>query len=236
MARPTKQAQHPDLKGAITTTAWQHIGQSGAAQLSLRAIARDLQISAQAIYHYYADRDALVTALIIEAYTSLGAHQRQARDAQPATDAVGRLRATGIAYRQWALANPQHYLLIFGTPIPDYHAPKDDIMPAAAGSLAVLISIVEQLRVQGQLRRTFCPTVTPPDSQVFAAWQGIVGPHDYVSLLVAEVIWARVHGYVSLELTRSLPVFAAASAALFAAELDAIRATFIQEPSALLLQ
>ena len=130
MARPTKQAQQVNLKEAIKEVAWQQMVDVGAAELSLRAIARALGVSAPAIYNHYADRDALVTALIMDAYTSLGDYQLAARDSVPHDDVRGRLRATGVAYRAWALDMPQRYQLIFGTPNPGYQAPPE-VMPVA---------------------------------------------------------------------------------------------------------
>ncbi len=54
-------------------------------------------------------------------------------------DQPERLKATGLAYRQWALVYPQRYLLIFGTPLPGYHAPLEITQPVAARSLRPLI-------------------------------------------------------------------------------------------------
>ena len=83
MVRPMKSQQTPNMQAAIVETAWRQIAESGAASLSLRAIARELGITAPAIYNYYPDRDALVTALIIDAYTSFGDVQYAARDSVP---------------------------------------------------------------------------------------------------------------------------------------------------------
>jgi AcrR family transcriptional regulator len=106
MVRPTRKAQHTDLQQAIQDTAWQQIAQEGAPALSLRAIARALKITAPAIYNYFPSRDELVTALIIDAYTSFGDSQLAARDAVSEADLVGRFRAIGLAYRQWAFTHP----------------------------------------------------------------------------------------------------------------------------------
>src|SRR5512138_1152405 len=129
MVRPTKRKQIPNLPEAIKETAWKQIAEFGAPALSLRAIARELKISAPAIYNYFPDRDALVTALIIDAYTSFGDWQLEARDAVPEKDMKGRLHAIGMAYRNWALTYPQRYQLIFGTPIPGYEAPLMEVLP-----------------------------------------------------------------------------------------------------------
>src|SRR5574338_766945 len=150
MVRPIKKKQIPNLQEAIKETAWKLIAEHGAPALSLRAIARALKITAPAIYNYFPDRNALVTALIIDAYKSLGDSQLEARDAVPANDALRRLTATGMAYRTWAHTYPQRYQLIFGTPIPGYTAPLMEILPSAARSLSALVSVVEQLRIAGK--------------------------------------------------------------------------------------
>ena len=80
MVRPIKKKQIPNLQEAIKETAWKQIAEFGAPALSLRAIARELKITAPAIYNYFPDRDALVTALIIDAFTSFGDWQLEARD------------------------------------------------------------------------------------------------------------------------------------------------------------
>src|SRR5512138_1916677 len=102
MVRPVKRKQIPNLQEAIKETAWKQIAEFGAPALSLRAIARDLKITAPAIYNYFPDRDSLVTALIIDAFTSFGDSQLEARDALPANDLDGRFQAIGLAYRDWA--------------------------------------------------------------------------------------------------------------------------------------
>ena len=53
MVRPTLKKQIPNLQEAIKETAWKQIAEFGAAALSLRAIARELKITAPAIYNYF---------------------------------------------------------------------------------------------------------------------------------------------------------------------------------------
>jgi AcrR family transcriptional regulator len=95
MVRPVKKKQIPNLDEAIKDTAWKQIAEKGAPALSLRAIARELKITAPAIYNYFPDRDAMVTALIIDAFTSFGDSQLSARDAIPEADLIGRFKAIG---------------------------------------------------------------------------------------------------------------------------------------------
>ena len=229
MVRPTRKRQIPNLQEAIKDTAWKHIAKEGAPALSLRAIARDLKITAPAIYNYFPDRDALVTALIIDAYTSFGDSQLAARDALPPEDLIGRLNATGLAYRLWAHTYPQRYQLIFGTPIPGYQAPLSEIFPSSARSLSVLVSVVEQLRAAGKLKIKSFPMVKEEFKVGFEMWKMYGGNVDILSLSVAMVIWARVHGIVSLEIAGNLPPFGASGDDLYLYEMNSITQQFIKK-------
>jgi AcrR family transcriptional regulator len=229
MVRPVKKKQIPHLAEQIKETAWRQIAESGAAALSLRAIARELKISAPAIYNYFPDRDALVTALIIDAYTSFGDSQLEARDAVPESDLHGRMDAIGMAYRTWALTHPQRYQLIFGTPIPGYEAPMMEVLPSAARSLSALVSVVEQLRVTGKLNVTSFPEVKEEYKYGFDTWKTYGGNADILSLSVAMVIWSRVHGIVSLEIAGNMPPFGTSGNDLYIYELNSIAKQFIKE-------
>ncbi len=228
MVRPIKSQQTPNMQAAILETAWRQIAKSGAASLSLRAIARELEITAPAIYNYYPDRDALVTALIIDAYTSFGDVQYAARDSVPVEDAVNRLKATGRAYRQWATTYPERYQLIFGTPIPGYVAPFEQTFPSAARAFGAIVSVVEAVRAAGRLQAGSFPQVTPGHEEAFGMWKTYAGEANVLSLSVAILIWARVHGLVSLEIAGNIPPFGASGDALYTYEIDSIVQTFIR--------
>ena len=230
MVRPIKKNQIPnDMQDVIKETAWKQITEYGAPALSLRAIARELKITAPAIYNYFPDRDALVTALIIDAYKSFGDSQLQARDSVPAGKVGARLKAIGVAYRTWAHTYPQRYQLIFGTPIPGYEGPLLEVLPSAARSLSALVSVVEQLRVAGKLNvRTF-PQVKEEYKASFETWKKYGGDVNMLSMSVAMVIWSRVHGIVSLEIANNLPPFGAKGDELYLFELESIARQFIKE-------
>src|SRR5690349_19244828 len=229
MVRPIRKNQIPNLQEAIKATAWKQIAEVGAPALSLRAIARKLKITAPAIYNYFPDRDALVTQLIIDAYTSFGDSQIEARDAFPLDDMVGRMRAVGVAYRKWAHEFPQRYQLIFGTPIPGYKAPLMEVLPSAARSLSASVSVIEQLRVAGKLNVTSFPQVKAEYRESFEVWKGYGGDVDILSLSVAMVVWSRVHGIVSLEIAGNLPPFGPTGDDLYLHELNSIADQFIKE-------
>jgi len=229
MVRPIKNKQIPNLQEAIKETAWKQIAEFGAPALSLRAIARELKITAPAIYNYFPDRDALVTALIIDAFTLFGDWQLEARDAVPEPDLLGRMNAIGLAYRDWAHTFPQRYQLIFGTPIPGYEGPIEKIFPSSARSLSALVSVVEGLHLAGKLNIDSFPKVKSEYKVSFEAWKTHGGNADILSLSVAMLIWARVHGIVSLEIQGNLPPFGAKGDALYLYELNSIHQQFFKE-------
>jgi len=115
----------------IKAVARRHLATDGA-NLSLRAIARELGVVSSALYRYFAGRDELLTALIVDAYNDMG-EVAEAADAAVADRAQTRSRwlAVSRALRAWALANPAEYGLLYGTPVPGYAAPTDTIPPAA---------------------------------------------------------------------------------------------------------
>jgi AcrR family transcriptional regulator len=229
MVRPVKKNQIPNLQEAIKQTAWKQIAELGAPALSLRAIARELKITAPAIYNYFPDRDALVTALIIDAFTSFGDWQFEARDSVQEKDLLGRMNAIGLAYRNWAHTFPQRYQLIFGTPIPGYKGPREKIFPSAARSLSALVSVVERLRLAGKLNVDSFPKVRSDYKISFEMWKTYGGNADILSLSVAMIIWSRVHGIVSLEIQGNLPPFGPKGDALYRYELQSIVQQFIKK-------
>lgn len=221
MARP-KLSQQIDLQQAIKDTALRQIGENGAASLSLRAIARQLHITAPAIYNHYPNRDDLVTSLIVDAYTSLGDGQFAALQGLPVDEHAGRLGALGLAYRDWALAYPQRYMLIFGSPIPGYHCPPESSMPAAARSLSALIGVLEAARRAGVLQPEGDPHLPANLRQQLAAWQASHAVEDAYVLYLALVIWSRVHGLVMLEIDHQYPLFVQDPGLIFRREVDMI--------------
>jgi AcrR family transcriptional regulator len=229
MVRPIRKKQIPNLQEAIKDAAWKQITEYGAPALSLRAIARELKITAPAIYNYFPDRDALVTALIIDAFISFGDWQLEARDSVSEEDHLGRMAAIGLAYRNWAHAFPQRYQLIFGTPIPGYKGPIEKILPSSARSLSALVSVVEGLRLAGKLNVDAFPKVKSEHKISFEMWKTYGGDANVLSLSVAMVIWSRVHGIVSLEIGGNLPPFGAKGDALYLYELNSIRQQFIKD-------
>ena len=205
--RPRTDERQPNLQEAIKDIAWKQIAESGSASLSLRAIARELGITAPAIYNYYPSRDDLVTALIVDAFTSLAEAQEASLLGLEGNRRAVRLSALGLAYREWAVTYPQRYHLIFGTPIPNYTAPEEVTLPAAAKALVPLIQSIQDLASAGELRVEPLAEMSPKLKSMLGAWSKVAGGFDPEVLYLALVIWSRVHGLVMLEITHQIPSF-----------------------------
>jgi len=225
--RPKASEQHPNLEEAIKETAWRQIADLGAAALSLRAIARELGITAPAIYNYFTRRDDLVTALIVDAFTSLGESQRNAIHDLPESELSTRLTALGLAYRDWAMSYPQRYQLIFGTPIPGYEAPADITLPAAAGSLVPLIETVQAIYAAGRLGMERSAEMKPELRSMLEEWSQFMGGTNVEVLYTALVFWSRVHGLVILEIGNQMPAFITDPGEIFRRELENIRLCYL---------
>lgn len=133
------------IEAEILRVGGEHLARSGAAALSLRAIARDLGMAPSALYRYVADRDDLLTLLIVAAYDSLADSVEQALADSPARDPLTRFRTIAVATRAWARANPHHYALIYGSPVPDYEAPAERTNTAGTRVPGLLLQVLAEL-------------------------------------------------------------------------------------------
>jgi AcrR family transcriptional regulator len=182
----------------IKTIARRHLASDGA-NLSLRAVARDLGVVSSAIYRYFASRDDLLTALIIDAYNALGEVAEGADAALPREDLLGRWLAVTHAIRDWALAQPHEYALIYGSPVPGYQAPPDTIGPATRSTL-----VLGGLLRDGVELGILPPTVDPlpdPVQHDLAALRAQAFPAVPEAVLARGMAgWILVFGMISFEL------------------------------------
>ena len=129
----------------------EHLAAGGAEALSLRAVARDLGVVSSAVYRYVASRDELLTLLVIDAYDELGDAVAAAVDAVDPADHRARFFALGRAVRAWARAEPARYGLIFGTPVPGYHAPAEQTTQPGTRVVLTLVRILVEAHRAGAL-------------------------------------------------------------------------------------
>ena len=122
----------------IVDAAEQQIDQEGPAALSLRAVARSIGMTPQALYHYFPNREALVTVVIAKAYGDLTDAVRAAVDTAQDDSSVPPFVVAAEAYRRWAVTHPERFQLLYGTPLRNYAAPEEGPTTPAVRQLSVL--------------------------------------------------------------------------------------------------
>ncbi|MCB5909456.1 TetR/AcrR family transcriptional regulator [Streptomyces pinistramenti] len=202
-----------DITAAIKDEARRQLAAEGAAKLSLRAVARELGMASSALYRYFPSRDDLLTALILDAYNAIGEAAEAADPTAPGRPAdaerdtavddvdalIGRWTAVCAAVRSWALAHPHEYALIYGSPVPGYHAPRATAEPAGRVALA-LIAVVRDAYASGTLQEPAGPLsdAVAGEARALAAELDIELPAPVTAVLVAT--WAQLFGLISFEL------------------------------------
>jgi AcrR family transcriptional regulator len=199
--RAARARTRAEVTRQILDAARRHLATEGASGLSLRAIARELGVSSSGVYRYVASRDELLTRLIVAAYDALGAAAEAQEAAVARADLAGRWSAVCDAVRGWALANPNEYALIFGTPVPGYVAPAATIAPAARVS-GVLLGILIDVGSAGRRTAAMAEDTVPPAGQkALEPARSLVGSEVPDALLQRGLMaWAALFGTVSFEL------------------------------------
>ena len=154
-------------------------------------------MASSALYRYFPSRDDLLTALIIDAYDSLGEAAERADAGRPENaTAVTRWVAVCAAVRSWALAHPQEYALIYGSPVPGYSAPQSTV-PAAARVGLLLIGIVREASEAGETELPpLLPGARPEAERIAADLTPDLAPETAAALVAA---WAQLFGLVGFE-------------------------------------
>jgi AcrR family transcriptional regulator len=187
-----------ELTADILELARAQLATVGAAGLSLRAVARELGMVSSAVYRYFPSRDDLLTRLIIEGYDAVGAAAEQADD--PAMPPAERWLAVCRAVRNWALAHPHEYALLYGSPVPGYEAPRDTV-PAASRVGVVLGRVLGDAAAAGTLPEGTGERDPALISDAAVAVLG--GGHPAIDESVrvrALLVWSSLYGTISFEL------------------------------------
>ncbi|MCX5251709.1 TetR/AcrR family transcriptional regulator [Streptomyces sp. NBC_00201] len=185
----------------IEDTSFAIIDADGIHALSIAALARGMAMSAPAVYRYFPSRDALVAHLVTLSYQQLVAAMSQAVERSRRAPRA-RLRQMVAAYRDWALRYRRRYGMLFGEQAGDLPGDVTEQTPLDQ-AMALLIDLLTAVQgtapadsrsgssgdrtLDGQLRQ-WARSQQRPDTPPRAARAAIL-------------IWSRVHGIVSLELT-----------------------------------
>src|SRR2546430_10237197 len=136
---PMRERFREQVRDDVKAVALEQLATGGPAALSVNAIGRELGVSGPALYRYFANRDELLTELVVDAYHDLAvALAAAARRSRPAR----RLRDLATAYRTWANAQPHRYRLLFAAPLPGYDAQSERLVSASQEAMNVLLDVL----------------------------------------------------------------------------------------------
>jgi AcrR family transcriptional regulator len=215
---PLRDRRRAETVAEIKEAALQQLVEAGPGGFSLRGVARAVGTTVQSLYHYFANRDALLTALVVDAHDSAADAVQAAVDASRGRPPGERRLAACRAFREWSLANRPAFLLLYGTPVPGFSP----------------LSEYEVGRAAWRLGQGFAEVVfdgwTPAQLAAVPAAGGLadteLGPMT-LPLGAAELfieLRARMHGLVTLELVGHLHPFNGHGAAFYDAAIERMSA------------
>jgi AcrR family transcriptional regulator len=172
MTEPVRRSRTPsaDVERELCAAAETVLVRDGPGGVTIRAVAAEAGIAPMGVYNRLGGKDGLVDVLLIKGFDRL----REAIESGREPDMAARLRSCGIRYRDFALANPNFYAIMFEDAIPREHD-SDEVHEHAYGAFSALVRNVE-----------------------LAAAAGVIAAPEPVE--AAQQIWSAVHGAVSLEL------------------------------------
>ncbi|WP_066945360.1 TetR/AcrR family transcriptional regulator [Streptomyces lushanensis] len=163
MATPRQVAREQMMRD-IVRVGREHLATVLPADLSLRAVARDVGVVPSALYRYVRDREALITLLIVDAYDELADEVDTALTADAHLPHRDRLTAAVLAARAWAAREPSRFAILYGTPVPGYTAPGDRTVGPGIRLARIFATLVDDAWRAGELRE-----VDPPSDPVVRA-------------------------------------------------------------------
>lgn len=212
----------------IKQAAVAQLEERGAGALSLRGVARAVGMTVQSLYHYFDSRDALLTALIGDAHHALADAAQAAADATRGDPPAARRVAATTAFRDWALAHRAEFLLLYGSPVPDFAPLPEGRTGEAALRLAAPFADVV---FDGWTPEELSAVPLPPGAEELARSDAALIPLPPGALAFFVELRARMHGLVVLELLGHLHPVQEPAGALFAgamhrmsADVDAVHA------------
>lgn len=193
-----RQETRQQIETRIIQLGRQQLVDRGAAGLSVRAIARDLGMVSSAVYRYVSSRDELLTLLLVDAYSDLAEAVDRARAAVGdfwSDDVIAISRAA----REWALAHPARWALLYGSPVPGYHAPPERTVALGTRVVAAFFDAVASGIATGDIRLTDTVAPQPMSSDFERIRQEFGFPGDDQVVAKCFLLWAAVLGAISLE-------------------------------------
>lgn len=195
------------------------IAEGGPAALSLNAIARSMGMSGPGLYRYFASRDDLLAALVADSYDELADALEAAAEAARRRAPAARFRAVTAAYRDWALAHPHQYRLVFSTAYGSGQVAPDDTIPRAHRSMLSVLAAVAALG-PGAGNRSGRASTLDRQLERWSNARGGGGGLSAATLRLGVLTWTRLHGVLSLEIEGVFEAMGLDAALIYKAEVE----------------
>lgn len=199
-----RQENLDDIKAAARG----QLAAGGQAGISLRAIARELGMTASAVHYYFPSRQALLDTLTVDGFTSLAEALHTSYQASPSLVPDDRWLTVCRTHRDWALANRSEYLLLYG----DTGAPrrtKPQVLQAMSGVMDVLFAMMRDAVGNGDVDSVRLAARLPvPLRRQLASWRretDSIGDLPEGAVAACMIGYAQLHGAITLELLGHLP-------------------------------
>lgn len=191
----------------ILQTARRLLVDQGPDAVSLRAIAREMGMTAPALYRYYDSHETLLKYVIADIFAELTTDLRGAIDAAGEAsggDLAQKVISAAWQFRRWSLAHPREFSLLFGTPLPGVNIEHDDITADGGGKFGnVFFVLILELWQRH-------PFPVPADDEIDPGLLEQIGRYreglgqlaaglPAGLLLIFLRCWVRLYGIVSLE-------------------------------------
>jgi AcrR family transcriptional regulator len=193
-----RQETREKIEGQIIELGRRHLVTDGAAGLSLRAVARDLGLVSSAVYRYVASRDELLTLLLVDAYSELaGAVDRAGAAAGGSWR--DQLLAMAHAARAWAVDQPARWSLLYGSPVPGYHAPPERTVGPGTRVVGALFDAIGAGIAAGDIPQSNAVAAQPLSSDFDRLRDEFDFAGDDSAVAKCFLLWAGLVGAISLE-------------------------------------
>jgi len=189
------------------------------AELSLRAVAARMGMTAPALYRYVASYQELVDLVAFEIDRSATEEFRAAAETQPADDVAAQLVCAAVAFRRWALRDRSEFTLAFANPIADSACVRRELLTAATSGHyfnGLLLELWRRNRFPRPDLSELDPAVAEAmKDPVFPADVSAIPLEDRGLLWVFQQAWATLYGTVTLEVFGHMDPRVIESGALF---------------------
>jgi AcrR family transcriptional regulator len=172
---PKKSYHHGNLHAALVAVATESVRSGGADDLSLREMARMVEVSPGAVYKHFVDKRSLLAAVAQEGFSILGSRVAAARIEQPVLHG---LPAIGLAYVSFAADEPLLFALMFGPNGPNARRASLPSSPPGGAFESLRIAIAANKRI---------PPENVEQADLALAWAAAHG----AARLVADGLWKR---------------------------------------------